>query len=399
MQYDLVFEGGGAKGMVFVGALQAFEARGHTYGRLLGTSAGAITATLLAAGYAAQEMLAALNEKVGDRSVFEAFLGLPANFDAETIQQGVLREFLRNLNLPLVPDFIEDKLDDQIVRFLAEQPRFRHLVSFFERGGWFSADSFLVWMCQKLDAGSFKGAPRAFSQMTLAQFYAATQVDLSLIASDTTAGNLLVLNHRTAPDCPVVWAVRMSMNIPLLWQEVIWQQTWGLYRGDRDLTGHVIVDGGMLSNFPMELFVSSQPEVIAVMGPKVSDNVLGFLIDDEQPVPGAPTASAVAKTGAAQVGMLRTVQRIANLLNTMMQAHDKMVMEAFADRVVRLPAQGYGTTEFAMSDERKTLLVAGGQEKMRDYLARSEGIEMVNYSLGTDVGSVAVDRMALRLLK
>jgi predicted acylesterase/phospholipase RssA len=253
-------------------------------------------------------------------------------------------------------------------------------------------------MCQKFGRRELQGAPRAFSQMTLAQFYAATQVDLSLIASDTTAGNLLVLNHRTAPYCPVVWAVRMSMNIPLLWQEVIWQQTWGLYRGDRDLTGHVIVDGGMLSNFPMELFVSSQPEVIAVMGPKVSDNVLGFLIDDEQPVPGAPAASAVAKTGVAQVGMLRTVQRIANLLNTMMQAHDKMVMEAFADRVVRLPAQGYGTTEFDMSDERKTLLVAGGQETMRTYLARADA-GAVSYGLPAEEEGAAVDRMALRLLR
>ena len=42
MKYDLVFEGGGAKGMVFVGALQVFESLGHTPGRLMGTSAGAI---------------------------------------------------------------------------------------------------------------------------------------------------------------------------------------------------------------------------------------------------------------------------------------------------------------------------------------------------------------------
>ena len=39
MEYDLVFEGGGAKGMVFVGAMQEFEVRSHTHGRLLGTSA------------------------------------------------------------------------------------------------------------------------------------------------------------------------------------------------------------------------------------------------------------------------------------------------------------------------------------------------------------------------
>ena len=44
MQYDMVFEGGGAKGMVFVGALEVILAQGHTHGRLLGTSAGAITA-------------------------------------------------------------------------------------------------------------------------------------------------------------------------------------------------------------------------------------------------------------------------------------------------------------------------------------------------------------------
>jgi predicted acylesterase/phospholipase RssA len=48
MEFDLVFEGGGAKGIVFVGAVQEFEALGHTADRLLGTSAGAITATLLA---------------------------------------------------------------------------------------------------------------------------------------------------------------------------------------------------------------------------------------------------------------------------------------------------------------------------------------------------------------
>lgn len=50
MKYDLVFEGGGAKGMVFVGACEEFFRRGHSFDRLLGTSAGASTATLLAAG-------------------------------------------------------------------------------------------------------------------------------------------------------------------------------------------------------------------------------------------------------------------------------------------------------------------------------------------------------------
>ena len=81
MQYDMVFEGGGAKGMVFVGAMEVFEAAGHTHGRLLGTSAGAITAALLAAGYQTQEMLESLSEKVNGRPVFEDFMAVPPALD------------------------------------------------------------------------------------------------------------------------------------------------------------------------------------------------------------------------------------------------------------------------------------------------------------------------------
>lgn len=77
MQYDLVFEGGGAKGMVFVGALKEFESRGHSYDRLLGTSAGAITAALIAAGYTVPEMLDALGEKKNNKSVFSEFMSPP----------------------------------------------------------------------------------------------------------------------------------------------------------------------------------------------------------------------------------------------------------------------------------------------------------------------------------
>ena len=47
MHYDLVFEGGGAKGMAFAGAMREFEAAGHTVGRIMtgikATKSGAIT--------------------------------------------------------------------------------------------------------------------------------------------------------------------------------------------------------------------------------------------------------------------------------------------------------------------------------------------------------------------
>lgn len=395
MKYDLVFEGGGAKGMVFVGALQEFEARGHTHGRLLGTSAGAITAALIAAGYDTQEMLAALAEKKDGKSVFTSFMGTPAPFTKKEILDSDILTLLKSIDIPLLPAAVEEKLDDQLIGWLAKQPRSSHLISFVERGGWYSADNFISWLQTRLDTGKYRGKPRKFSQMTLKQFYAATKKYLSVVASDTTGETMLVINHRTAPNCPLTWAVRMSMSIPLLWQEVVWQKEWGLYLG-QDVTGHTIVDGGLLSNFPIELFLSSRKDITSVMGPKGDDSVMGLLIDETLTVPGADQPAA--QKPSFNLGELHTVQRISNLVNTLLSAHDKMVMDAFEKLVVHLPAQGYGTTEFDMSDERRELLVAAGQKTMSKYLDQRAVVSFAVDEAEATRAAQAADKIAARIL-
>ncbi|MBP1727507.1 MAG: hypothetical protein H6Q51_2805 [Deltaproteobacteria bacterium] len=368
MRYDLVFEGGGAKGMGFVGAYEEFIGRGYTFGRLLGTSAGAITAALLAAGYTPDEMLQALTEKENGKSVFTGFMGEPAPFTQEEIRASAIRTLLRNVNLKLLPGFIEDRLDDAITETLAQSPGSRHFFAFVERGGWFAADRFVAWLKTKLDSGPWKGGRRRFSGMTLAQFFAATQVDLSVVASDTSDGRLLVLNHRTAPDCPAVWAVRMSMSIPLVWNEVIWAADWGAYLG-RTLTGHSVVDGGVLSNFPIELFISDEPQVTKVMGPKQDAAVLGLLIDESLPVPLVARKRGILVDVNVKPGELRTVQRI--------------------------------TREFDMSDERREALVKAGRDAMAAYFdkkparrAAARGARAV----GAKRVKPTADRIAARLL-
>lgn len=401
MEFDLVLEGGGAKGMAFVGALQEFVARGHHQGRLLGTSAGAVAAVLLAAGYDEHELLAALDEKAEGRSVFAGFLGVPGPFGEKDVQESVLRNILREADIPLLPEGLEARVDAALVGALLKLPRFRHIFSFVERGGWYTADAFGEWLTTKLNSGTFSGQPRQFGGMSLAEFYAATGVDMTVVASDTSAARLLILNHRTAPDCPVVWAVRMSMSIPLLWQEVVWQPGWGPYRGAA-IDGHTVVDGGLLSSFPLALLVSTDPTVTAVMGSKRSPNVIGLLIDELLDVEGAdpatasigangssgtdsPVADGTAR-GSAPAGSpsasatssgfdfnrLRTFQRVHRLVNTMTQAHDNAIIEEFAQLVVRVPARGYSAIDFDMSDARRDALVRAGRKAMADYLNQIE---------------------------
>jgi predicted acylesterase/phospholipase RssA len=411
MKYDMVFEGGGAKGMVFVGALQELESRGHTPGRLLGTSAGSIMATFLAAGYGAVEMAAALNETRDGEPVFLGFLETPRTPPKEAIQQSEFRDFLREINISFLPDILEEKLDDAIAAALASSRKTIRIFSFLEWGGFYAADNFLGWLKGKLNAGIYplaggahkKAEARNFGGMTLAEFYRATGVDLSLVAADTSVSRLLILNHRTAPECPLIYAVRMSMSLPLLWQEVVWQAEWGPYRGE-NISGHTIVDGGMLSNFPIELFLSDQPHVKAVMGEKTGAdrNVVGFLIDEKLDVPGAPLLSAGTK--GFSMGQLRTVNRLQNLINTMTQAHDKSVIEVSQRFVVRLPAKGYGTIEFGMSDQRREALIAAGRQAASAYFDRLEFAEGAGVSFSQDPAELAIidrsaDRIALSILE
>ena len=363
MKVDLVFEGGGAKGMVFTGALKEFEERGHEFGRLMGTSAGAIAATFLAAGYNADEMRDALSERVDGEAVFAGFLGVPESFDPDTVSESATREWLDKTDIPIIPAGWEDRVDDWIVDTLLKSTLYRHIFSFVERGGWFSADAFVDWLSRKLDEGTVDGEPRQYSDMTLKGFYDKTGVDLTLLAADVTDGRLLVLNHRTAPDCPLVWAVRMSMSVPLLWQEVIWQSSWGDYLG-QDISGNAVVDGGLLSNFPIELFITEDRRWTEVMGPKNSQYLLGMLIDESLEVDGLGPEDC---GGGSSLAELRTVGRIKALVETVTQARDKGVISDYKDFVVRLPAKCYETTEFDMKDLKREALIRAGEQKMKAY--------------------------------
>jgi predicted acylesterase/phospholipase RssA len=399
MEYDLVFEGGGAKGMVFVGAMEEFFKRGHTHGRLMGASAGAITATLLAAGYTSEEMLTALGETdSAGKPVFASFMGPPGDFSQDLITDGAFSRLLKNIDIPLVPEVVEQKFENAILKYFAEKKPASNLFSLVELGGWYAADNFLKWFKGKMDSGTFQGQPRKFSHMTMDQFHEVTGKDLTLIAADTTGEMMLAINHRTAPDCPVVWAVRMSMSIPLLWQEVIWQEDWGRYRGE-DISGHAVVDGGMLSNFPIELFISNARTVTSLMGGKNHDNVMGMLIDEKMPVPGAEQRADIAQ-GGIKIGELQTVKRLSALMSTMMGARDKAVIAQYEDLVVHLPAKGFGTVEFDMDDERRGLLVDGGRKAMRTFLDGLESREVRRLTLEEAVSlNSMTDRVAERIVR
>ena len=102
--------------------------------------------------------------------------------------------------------------------------------------------------------------------------------------------------------------------------------------------------------------------------------MLGFLIDEAIPVPGAEIEPEAPVKSPPQLGQVdikefELVQRIMNLVDTVLSGHDKIIIDAYQDLVVRLPAKGYTTMEFDMSDERMEALIEAGRVTTEAYFS------------------------------
>ena len=169
-----------------------------------------------------------------------------------------------------------------------------------------------------------------------------------------------------------------------------------------EIEGHTIVDGGLLSNFPIELFISDLKTVIDVMGNKTSQHVLGMLIDESLSVPGVQAIKEDISKEKFGISQLVTVQRLTSLVNTVLGARDKSVIEAFENLVARMPAQDYGTTEFDMTDERRDMLVEAGRKAMEEYFANQQQAGALAFGIEAEPDPVSkntANKLANKMLR
>jgi predicted acylesterase/phospholipase RssA len=367
---DIVFSGGGAKSIAQVGALKELEDQGITYRRVVGTSSGSIMALMVAAGYSADEMVAAITERTPDGKIILAkFMDVPESFDDEVVRDSLLFAFFEHFLDSFLPLDTADRLDESAMHKLLEHQALREAFSFIEFGGVYAGEEFLTWLDEKLDADG-----RNLSQLTLAEFHKKTGNDLTAIITDVTDHKMLIINHRTAPDLPVAWLIRMSMSIPFVYNHVIWQPEWGTYLGD-DINGHDIVDGGLGSNFGIEMVVSQEPEFIEAMGIEPDrDRVVGLFLNDAIPVEAAEGTKPIVEESDDPMHLRWSTVKERNqaLLTTFLKNHDHFIVRTHPDVVCHLPVGGFDTLEFDMSDERIQILLNSGQEAMRECLQKMD---------------------------
>jgi NTE family protein len=299
---DLVLEGGGVKGIALAGAYSVIEERGYTIKRIAGTSAGSIVGALLAAGVTASE----------------------------------LEKMMREIDYSKFRD--EDLLD--------RVPLVGKPLSVLLRQGIYGGDYAHDWIRERLAehrVSTFGDLPYHDEHHLIP---AAQQYRLVVMVSDISRGRLLRLPwgypdyDRKADDQMVADAVRASMSIPFFFKPV---RITNLGDG-RD---SVLVDGGMLSNFPVDTFdapAHSEPRW-PTFGIKLS-------------------ARASSLADAAPADVTGTISMTKAMIKTMTGFYDRMHVDQLdvQARTIFVDTGTIQATDFSLSDDDCETLYQNGRQ-------------------------------------
>jgi NTE family protein len=291
MKINAVFEGGGVKGIAIVGAVHAVEQFGFQFNEVAGTSSGSIIASLLAAGYTSDQL-------------------------KQIIISTPFQQFIKSSTQWLGPS----------LRLLFKK-------------GLYSGDPLENWIYELL------------AKKGIYTFADLPPQKLRIIASDISGGRIVVLPD----DLPlynldpahflVSRAVRMSASIPYFFEPVRIRRTKAppIY----------IVDGGVLSNFPLWIF--DQEYLDADRESRTIVPAIGFQL--------------VGKLEKVPRTIIGPVTMFYALFATMLEAHDERYIEDHNRyRTIKIPTLGVRATQFELSDEASMRLFESGYAAGRKFI-------------------------------
>jgi len=318
---NLVFEGGGVKGLAYLGAMKVLQRKGilDAIRRVGGTSAGAINAALYAIGYTNTEQRRIMYEVD-----FECFKD--DSWGALRDSQRLMREF-----------------------------------------GWYKGDYFHAWISELIAAR--QGSP----DLSFGQLHEQGRPDLYVCGTNLCTGFSEVFSWEHTPEMKIADAVRISMSLPLFFAAV------------RNARRDVYVDGGLLDSYPVKLFdrekyISAERRHCmarhtdyyawanrqAESGRYVyNKETLGLRLDSRQEI-------AMYRYGAApqhrQIDSF--VDYVRCLVNTLVESQANAHLHSDDwQRTIYIDTQGVRATDFSLSDSQKQALERSGEQGTQEYFA------------------------------
>ncbi|OBK80559.1 patatin-like phospholipase family protein [Mycobacterium sp. 1164985.4] len=295
---DLVCEGGGVRGIGLVGAVHALAAAGYEFPRVAGSSAGAVVASMVAALQAAGEPLSRLDEL------------------AQSIDYSKFADPTLLTRIPVVGPALSLIANDGLYK-----------------GDYL--ENLLIGLLGDLGVRTF-GDLRTGEEPTQYAW------SLVVTASDLSRRRLVRIpwdlpNYGVDPDeFSVARAVRASSAVPFAFEPV-------------QVSGATWVDGGLLSNFPVELFDRDKRPRWPTFGIRLSAP------------PGMPPTHKIRGPLSLAFGALETL----------ISDQDAAYIDdpCTVRRTIFIPSDGIGTLDFDISADERDALYQRGLHAAEEFLA------------------------------
>ncbi len=230
---NLVFSGGGVHGIAYLGALEYFYKTNliSPIKRVAGTSAGAITACLTCFNLPFEELSTALSSL--------DYKQIPAKDDSPESSR----------------DF-PAALKEQVNKIFDNADCVLRLINKY---GWYSSGYFYEWIKEQIALqfdSSKKLPPYTFADFRNTSIHKEQRPfkDLYVIGTNLSKCKSIVFSFDTTPNLEVAQAVRISMSVPLLFESINCK-----CENLPNQPPYVYIDGGMLYNYPINLFDTVSP--------------------------------------------------------------------------------------------------------------------------------------------
>lgn len=291
MKIDGVFSGGGVKAFAFVGALESIEQKELHLERVAGTSAGAIVASLIAAGYSFNE----------------------------------IKTLMKELDL----------------KQLLDPPKLTKLIPFSK------------WFFLYFQLGINKGDKLEnwlYTQLAWKGIYTFSDLKpgyLKVIVSDLSLGKLVVIPDDLkriygieANYFPVSKAIRMSAGFPYFFMPK---------KLPGKLNKSIMVDGGLLSNFPLWVFENGEYK-------------------RERPILGVKLTGSVEKQNQPR-NIKNALDMFHALFSTMKLAHDaRYISTSDKNNIIFIPVDNVESIDFNLNAATMEQLLQSGKQNADQFL-------------------------------
>jgi len=316
---NLVFEGAGIRGIAYSGVIKQLENNGiiDSVKKVGGTSAGAIIALMVSIGYNSNEI-------------------------SDIISNTRFRKF-----------------NDGSFIFFGGIYRMK------SKFGWYKGGNFQKWLEKIIEDKT--GDP----EITFEELASKGYIDLYITATCLNKQKIIVFSSVDYPKMKIKDAVRISMSIPLYFEAVFIDSEGKVYKNHDDKDNlDIVVDGGIIGNFPIFLFDSLYTDSLNQIVRVPNYKTLGIRIDSDEQIQNDSLSKELVPLEIENMADFVAAFYIFVLENL---NRNRLIPEDW-ERTISVSSSGISPRIKRLSNAQKEALIISGEKCTLEFLTKNHSL-------------------------